>query len=222
MPFTIEASWLFCKDVKVPQLSTRNLGKALFVVETQKIYKGKILWTLMSFKRCATEFEKVSFKGLEGVLKKLESLGVNPPGVYEEFLRSWRTMETTRRSIFHGMLNTHHSLATTNEPDVLNEYKGVIREQIGQYIVEIVNDRTRPVYYMFSSCSYYKDKSTTRLLIVHYASAKPNGALRNDCLHANPALTQSIFILCWRFGTTPLHSFVIWEGLPNCPYGPSR
>ena len=67
--------------------------------------------------------------------------------------------------------------------------------------MEVVNEETKPdaVYYIPHHAVIRQDKSTTKLRIVYDASAKSDGASLNDCLHAGPALTQSIFDIMLRF-----------------------
>ena len=158
--------------------------------------------------KCATE--PVSYEGLEGELKKfwdLESLYVKPPSVYKEFLEkltynghpslpdNYELSERRLRSLLNRL---------RKKPDVMREYDGVIREQIEQGIVEVVDDQTtletcHPVHYIPHHAVIRKDKSTTRLRIVYDASAKSDGASLNECLPAGPALTQGIFDTMLRF-----------------------
>ena len=59
--------------------------------------------------KCATD--QVCYGGLQGEMKKfwdLESLGVKPPSVYEEFVEKL-FYETTVRSVSRGRLHIHHS-----------------------------------------------------------------------------------------------------------------
>ena len=87
------------------------------------------------------------------------------------------------------------------KPDTLKEYDGVINDQIERGIVEVVMDDIMLGF--FIHIPYHavirRDKSTTKLRIVYDASAKSDGASLNDCLHAGPALTQSIFDIMLRF-----------------------
>ena len=87
------------------------------------------------------------------------------------------------------------------KPDTLKEYDGVINDQIERGIVEVVMDDIMLGF--FIHIPYHavirRDKSTTKLRIVYDASAKSDGASLNDCLHASPALTQSIYDIMTRF-----------------------
>ena len=81
------------------------------------------------------------------------------------------------------------------------EYDSVIKDQIERGIVEVVMDDIMLGF--FIHIPYHvvirRDKSTTKLRIVYDASAKSDGASLNDCLHAGPALTQSIYDIMTRF-----------------------
>ena len=87
------------------------------------------------------------------------------------------------------------------KPDILKEYDSVIKDQIERGIVEVVMDDIMLGF--FIHIPYHvvirRDKSTTKLRIVYDASAKSDGASLNDCLHAGPALTQSIYDIMTRF-----------------------
>ena len=170
--------------------------------------------------KCATE--PVSYEGLEGELKKfwdLESLGVKPPSVYEEFLKKL-TYNGDYYEVHLPCKATHPPLPDNyelserrlrsllnrlrKEPDVMKEYDGVIREQIERGIVEVMDDQTRletchPVHCIPHQAVIRMVKSTTRLRIVYDASTKSDGASLNECLHAGPALTQGIFNIMLRF-----------------------
>ena len=80
--------------------------------------------------------------------------------------------------------------------DILKEYDCGLKDQIERGIVQVVNEVTKPdvVHYIPHHAVIRRDKSTTRLRIVYDASAKSDGASLNDCLHAGPVLTQSIWV----------------------------
>ena len=88
-------------------------------------------------------------------------------------------------------------------PDILNPYDSIIREQIKNGIVEVVNSpsdgpmgRTLYIPYHAMIC---EDRQTTKMRIVYDASAKTQGPSLNDCLYAGPTFGQNILEILLRF-----------------------
>ena len=81
-----------------------------------------------------------------------------------------------------------------HNPDILHEYDTVIKTQLQQGIVELVEEPATAdisgVHYLPHHEVIRRDKSTTKLRIVYNASAKANGLLLNDCLHPGPKFDQ--------------------------------
>ena len=86
---------------------------------------------------------------------------------------------------------------------ILHEYDSVIKTQIQQGIVEIVehpeqSDAER-IHYLPHQAVIRRDKDTTKLRIVYDASSKATGLSLNDCLHAGPKFDQHIVDILLRF-----------------------
>lgn len=159
---------------------------------------------------------------LDSVLRRfwdLESLGIvsDEPSVYEKFLRgiTFNNMRYEVRLPWkdeHTILPDNYELSETRlrgllrclkqDPQLLKEYDTVIREQINNGIVEIVEEpwnseigRTHIPHHPIIR----RDKSTTKLRIVYDASAKSGGPSLNDCLYTGPNFGQSILEILLRF-----------------------
>ena len=89
------------------------------------------------------------------------------------------------------------------DPAILREYDGIIRDQLKAGIIEAVQpDATPPknTHYLPHHAVVRQDKSTTRVRIVYDASANSsNSPSLNDCLLKGPKFNQLIFDLLVRF-----------------------
>ena len=78
------------------------------------------------------------------------------------------------------------------EPEVLDEYDSIIKEQLNSGVIEKVAEleETEKVHYLPHHAVIRKDAETTKLQIVYDASSKErkNGTSLNDCLHTGPSL----------------------------------
>ena len=87
--------------------------------------------------------------------------------------------------------------------DILREYDSVIKTQIQQGIVEIVEQSEQTdaerFHYLPHHAVVRRDKDTTKLRIVYDASSKVNGPSFNECLHAGPKFDQKILDILLRF-----------------------
>ena len=98
-------------------------------------------------------------------------------------------------------------------PEVLDKYNEVIREQLQTGIIEQVSEleQTDSCHYLPHPAVCREDAETTKVRVVYDASAKDTKASvsLNDCLHAGPALTPIIFdiLLCFRAGKVTLEVF---------------
>ena len=89
------------------------------------------------------------------------------------------------------------------EPEVLQEYDSIIKDQLSSGIIERVTDLEGAckVHYLPHQAVIRKDAETTKLRIVYDASAKEgkNGTSLNDCLHTGPSLNPLLFEILVRF-----------------------
>ena len=90
------------------------------------------------------------------------------------------------------------------EPELLDEYDAVIRQQIESGIIERVAEleRVDKLHYLPHLAVVRQDASTTKLRIVYDASAKDGyskGTSLNDCLHVGPSLNPLLFDILTRF-----------------------
>ena len=160
---------------------------------------------------------------LDSVLKRswdLESLGIvsDEPSVYEKFMEGiiFNNMRYEVRLPWkdeHTILPDNYELSETRlrgllrrlkqDPQVLKEYDTVIREQINNGIVEVVeepwNSEIGRTHYIPHHPIIRRDKSTTKLRIVYDASARSGGPSLNDCLYTGPNFGQSILEILLRF-----------------------
>ena len=169
---------------------------------------------------CASEEVECKNDVLVQELKRfgdLETLGIQPQCVYEEFLESikyennhyvvnlpWKPDHVELPDNYHlskkrllGLLKR-----LRNEPEVLKEYDNVIRDQLNKGIVESVpepNEGAKRVHYLPHHAVIRQDKATTKLRVVYDASAKSRGPSLNDCLYSGPSLTQNIVDITLRF-----------------------
>ena len=113
----------------------------------------------------------------------------------------------------HSLLPTNYQLSLQRlwgllrrlrqDQNVLREYDSIIKDQIRQGIVEIVEPQEEPnikkIHYLPHHAVVCQDKETTKVRIVYDASARSDGPSLNDCLHAGPKFDQRIFDLLLRF-----------------------
>ena len=88
-------------------------------------------------------------------------------------------------------------------PEILKQYDGVIRDQIENGIVQVVDrpdhvDGER-VHYLPHHAVIRRDKETTKMRIVYDASAKSDGPSLNNSLHVGPKFNQRILDILLRF-----------------------
>lgn len=88
-------------------------------------------------------------------------------------------------------------------PHGLTQCDAIIREQIKNGIVDIVEDpENGPIgatHYIPNHAVIREDKQTTKMRIVYDASAKSTGPSLNDCLYAGPTFGQNILDILLRF-----------------------
>ena len=89
------------------------------------------------------------------------------------------------------------------EPEVLDEYDSIIKEQLNSGVIEKVAEleETEKVHYLPHHAVIRKDAETMKLRIVYDASSKErkNGTSLNDCLHTGPSLNPLLFQILVRF-----------------------
>ena len=89
------------------------------------------------------------------------------------------------------------------DPEVLKEYDSVIKEQLKNGIVEVVekpaDGEVGKTHYLLHHAVIRRDKATTKLRVVYDASARSYGAALNDCLYTGPPLAENIFDILLRF-----------------------
>ena len=151
---------------------------------------------------------------------ELESLGIKPKSLYEEFEEKI-SFENQRYEVHlpwktpHPILPDNYDLSVkrlTNllkclrqDPEILilREYDSVIREQLSKGIVEIVEKPEEgyvgKIQYIPHHAVIRRDKATTKLRVVYDASARSDGPALNDCLYAGPPLAEKIFDILLRF-----------------------
>jgi len=101
------------------------------------------------------------------------------------------------------------------DPEVLKEYDSVIKEQLKNGIVEVVekpaDGEVGKTHYLPHHAVIRRDKTTTKLRVVYDASARCNGAALSDCLYTGPPLAENIFDILLRFRASREHSLVMWR-----------
>ena len=89
------------------------------------------------------------------------------------------------------------------DPEVLKEFDSVIKEQLNNGIVEVVEKPTDgevgKTHYLPHHAVIRRDKATIKLKVVYDASARSNGAALKDCLYSGPPLAENIFDILPRF-----------------------
>ena len=151
---------------------------------------------------------------------ELESLGIakDEPSVYDKFVQQisfdgeryqvslpWRENTPPLPDTFELCRRRLDSLLRRlkQNPPLLAEYNSVIRDQLRQGIIEVVDDPSSEVservHYLPHHGVVRQDKTTSKLRIVYDASAKTSGPSLNDCLYTGPSFGQSIFDILLRF-----------------------
>ena len=149
----------------------------------------------------------------------LETLGVRESSeVYEDFVDSI-AFNGNRYSVKlpwkegHDSLPSNYELSLSRmkgqikklrkEPEVLEEYNAVIKEQLDSGVIEKVTEleKTDKVDYIPHLAVVRKEASTTKVRVVYDASAKVGmgGTSLNDCLHVGPSLNLLLFDILLRF-----------------------
>lgn len=90
----------------------------------------------------------------------------------------------------------------------------MIKDQLDKGIIKRVDqsEKTQPCHQIHNLPHRYvvrEGKSTTKLRIVYYASARENGPALNDCLHSGPPLTPDILDILVRFRVQPIALLVV-------------
>ena len=108
-------------------------------------------------------------------------------------------------SVFHGrVIILHYNLCQKRlfrlitrlrrNPNVLQEYDKIIKDQTSQGIVEVVEDpwrmNTNKLHYLPHHGVIREDKLTTKLRVIYDTSAKNNGPSLNDCLYTGPSFSS--------------------------------
>ena len=89
------------------------------------------------------------------------------------------------------------------EPELLNEYHRIMKEQAEQGIIEQVTslEKVDKVHYLPHQAVICKDAVTTKVRIVYDASSKgsKSSTSLNDCLHVGPSLNPLLYNILIRF-----------------------
>ena len=89
------------------------------------------------------------------------------------------------------------------DPDILQEYDRIIKEQLELGIIEpvIELEKTGKVHYLPHHAVIRKEAKTTKVRVVYDASCKESktSVSLNDCLHVGPSLTPLLFDILLRF-----------------------
>ena len=149
---------------------------------------------------------------MEQELKKfwnVETLGIRDiePSLYEQFLKQvsfkdgsycvqlpWKDphpmLPNKCQTRLFGLLRR-----LKQNPSLFREYNAVIRDQLANGIIEVVDSQLSPksdTHYIPHHAVVREDKLTTKLRIVYDASARMNGPSLNDCLYAGSTFGQKI------------------------------
>ena len=163
----------------------------------------------------------VTNESLDGNLRtfwELESLGIKPKSLYEE-VEEKISFKNERYEVHlpwklpHPLLPDNYDLSAkrlTNllkrlrqDPEVLREYDSVIRDQLSNGIVEVIEKpgegEVGKIHYIPHHAVIRKDKNTTKLRVVYNASTRSGGPALNDSLYTGPPLAENIFDTLLRF-----------------------
>ena len=96
-----------------------------------------------------------------------------------------------------------HVKKLRQQPEVLNVYDTIIKEQMENKIIEKVVAMEQPdkVNYLPSHAVVHEEAETTKVRVVYDASCKDGrkGTSLNDCLHVGPSLNPLLFYILFRF-----------------------
>ena len=156
---------------------------------------------------------------------ELESLGVKQPNqcILTEFeekikLKNGRYQVSLPWKDVHPPLPDNYQLALKRlrglrhrlqqQSTLLKEYDTIIQDQVKQGVIEVVTDSIptdgRAVHYLPHHAVVQQDKATTKIRIVHDASAKTTGPSLNDCLYTGPKFDRRIMDILLRFRTSKI------------------
>ena len=152
----------------------------------------------------------------------LESLGIKEPdrSVFTEFEESiqfrdgryqvslpWKDPHPVLPDNYQLCVKRLHGLLRRlrQDPNMLDQYDSIIRDQIKQGIVQPVEPQQTTVagkvHYLPHHAVIRRDKETTKLRIVYDASARSDGPSLNNCLYTGPKFDQRIMDILQRFRT---------------------
>lgn len=149
----------------------------------------------------------------------LDSIGIREvDSVQEEFLDSvtfndsrysvrlpWKAGRDNLPTNYANSMSRLRSVGNRlkRQPDILDEYDQVIREQLKCGVIERVSDLETGgrVHYLPHHAVVRKDAATTKVRIVYDASSreKKSDFSLNDCLHVGPSLNPLLFDILLRF-----------------------
>jgi hypothetical protein len=161
-------------------------------------------------------------RSLEACVEKLwdyETLGIKHEEEASELLNDSIHFNGQRYSVSlpwkegHSLLPTNYGcsvqrlkgqlLRLKKEPEVLQEYDRVIKEQLELGIIEPVVEleRADKIHYLPHHAVVRKDAKTTKVRVVYDASSKETkkGVSLNDCLHVGPPLSPLLYHIILRF-----------------------
>ena len=159
-----------------------------------------------------------SLEGAVGKLWDLESLGIKASDEVHKLFESNIGFIDGRHSVKLPWKQSHNPLSSNyanslscmksqikrlkGEPEVLEEYDSIIKDQLSSGVIERVTDLEGAckVHYLPDQAVIRKDAETTKLRIVYDPSAKEgkNGTSLNDCLHTGPSLNPLLFEILVR------------------------
>ncbi|KAK3737969.1 hypothetical protein QZH41_009200 [Actinostola sp. cb2023] len=194
------------------ELLERRYGKKTAI---QQAHVNEILDALQVYNEKDTPRLRKLHDHVETHYRGLKAMGED--GVQEEFLDNI-TFNGTRYSvklpwkIAHKTLPTNYAnsigrLKSTirrlrREPDVLQEYEAVIKEQLKAGIIETVTEleERSKVHYLPHQAVVRRNAETTKVRVVYDASSKDGkrGVSLNDCLHVGPS-NPLLFDILLRF-----------------------
>ncbi|CAB4017874.1 E3 ubiquitin- ligase DZIP3, partial [Paramuricea clavata] len=161
-------------------------------------------------------------RSLEACVEKLwdyETLGIKHEEEASELLNDSIHFNGQRYSLSlpwkegHSLLPSNYScsvqrlkgqlLRLKKEPEGLQEYDRVIKEQLELGIIEPVVEleRADKIHYLPHHAVVRKDAKTTKVRVVYDASSKETkkGVSLNDCLHVGPPLSPLLYHIILRF-----------------------
>uniref|UniRef100_A0A7M5XLH7 Peptidase aspartic putative domain-containing protein n=1 Tax=Clytia hemisphaerica TaxID=252671 RepID=A0A7M5XLH7_9CNID len=138
----------------------------------------------------------------EVVLQEFESKIKFEQARYEVQLPFIEKHEILKDNLYNSTrrMNSLLTKFKTNE-QLLHDYDAIIKDQLQQGIIEVAPDTSieGQTYYMPHRPVLRLDRLTTKIRMVFDASSSLDGPALNDCLHAGPSLTSSLFGTLLRF-----------------------